>query len=427
MSTRPVFRGDSRDMSALEAYERELRTWEVVCEREGLLEDIALVKAAEEKLTKEGIILVKNHGATMLFGSGVPDSSHGVDGQGWLDWQTLDVYLKVNGQWELVNSLASEASAGPSGSPGADGADGADGAPGSVWFEGTGVPSAGLGIDGDFYLDDATGDVYQKVGGAWGIVANIQGADGADGAPGSVWFEGTGPPSAGLGIDGDFYLDDANGDVYQKAAGVWSVVANILGPTGPAGADGADGQGVPTGGLTDEYLAKINGTDFNTEWRPFNQPKVWLGLAGTVSQTLSGTITVLMRLERINTDSTVYSLASNEITISETGLYAFSFHVNIDTDSSSPTTSTIQTSVFLERDPGTGIWAGIGPSVFSSEYSVFQNDMSTVLGSFPVNITSGDKIRLRAKKFTGDDDLAIRQTNTFLYITKLEAGGPPAV
>lgn len=426
MDTRPVFRGDPRDMSALEAYERELRTWEAEREQERLLEDIALVKAAEEKLTKEGIILVKNHGATMLFGNGVPDSSHGVDGQGWLDWQTLDVYLKVNGQWELVNSLASEASAGPSGSPGADGADGADGAPGSVWFEGTGVPSAGLGIDGDFYLDDATGDVYQKVGGTWGIVANIQGADGADGAPGSVWFEGTGPPAAGLGIDGDFYLDDANGDVYQKAAGVWSVVANILGPTGPAGADGADGQGVPIGGSTDEYLAKINGTDFNTEWRPFQLLKLLRLDAGTSVQSFVGTIVIPWTFITINVGGPWISVdSSTEMTILEDGIYMLGFHIDVGTFSSTMTESTVRIAARWQRDNGTG-FASIGHNVQIAEDSEFMFNQ-TLTVAFPQQLFNGDVLRVQLQKVAGDDMLQIFQRNTLMWIHKLEPAGPPVV
>lgn len=38
------------------------------------------------------------------------------------------------------------------------------------------------------------------------------------------------------------------------------------GPTGPAGADGQDGVGVPPGGNPGDILAKIDGTDYNTEW-----------------------------------------------------------------------------------------------------------------------------------------------------------------
>ena len=38
------------------------------------------------------------------------------------------------------------------------------------------------------------------------------------------------------------------------------------GPTGDTGATGPAGQGVPTGGTTGQVLAKVDGTDYNTEW-----------------------------------------------------------------------------------------------------------------------------------------------------------------
>lgn len=40
----------------------------------------------------------------------------------------------------------------------------------------------------------------------------------------------------------------------------------LPGPTGPAGPAGADGIGVPPGGDAGDILAKIDGTDYNTEW-----------------------------------------------------------------------------------------------------------------------------------------------------------------
>lgn len=45
----------------------------------------------------------------------------------------------------------------------------------------------------------------------------------------SIWRYGAGAPSNGLGIDGDYYLNTTNGDVYFKATGTYSVVANIKG------------------------------------------------------------------------------------------------------------------------------------------------------------------------------------------------------
>jgi hypothetical protein len=53
------------------------------------------------------------------------------------------------------------------------------------------------------------------------------------GPAGSVLRNGTGAPSNSLGIDGDYYLDVSTGDIYEKIAGTYVIVANILGPPGP--------------------------------------------------------------------------------------------------------------------------------------------------------------------------------------------------
>jgi hypothetical protein len=34
---------------------------------------------------------------------------------------------------------------------------------GTTWYNGNGVPSVGLGLSGDFYLDNLTGDYYKKI------------------------------------------------------------------------------------------------------------------------------------------------------------------------------------------------------------------------------------------------------------------------
>lgn len=85
------------------------------------------------------------------------------------------------------------------------------------------------------YYDDGTS--AQWVDAAVGPA----GPAGDDGADGTVWREGTGAPSNAVGVDGDFYLDDANGDVYQRAAGTYSVVANIKGVQGDPGTNGTNG------------------------------------------------------------------------------------------------------------------------------------------------------------------------------------------
>lgn len=52
------------------------------------------------------------------------------------------------------------------------------------------------------------------------------------------------------------------------------------GATGPDGATGPAGQGVPTGGTTGQVLAKIDATNYNTQWIPAPS-----GLAYTYSST----------------------------------------------------------------------------------------------------------------------------------------------
>lgn len=186
-----------------------------------------------------GVPIVPGVGGSIWYnGAGAPAPGLGNNGDYYLNSTNGDVYTKAAGAWGIVANIA-----GPAGPPGVPGA------PGSVWYSGVGVPGVGLGIDGDFYLDTANGDVYAKAGGVWGVVDNITGpagAPGGAGAPGAVWFSGAGAPAGGLGIDGDYYLNTTNGDVYSKAAGVWGIIGNILGPQGIQGIQGLQGiQGIP--------------------------------------------------------------------------------------------------------------------------------------------------------------------------------------
>lgn len=54
------------------------------------------------------------------------------------------------------------------------------------------------------------------------VVYGLQGIPGPPGANAGAWLFDTGAPSNSLGTDGQTYLNTANGDVYQKASGVWT-------------------------------------------------------------------------------------------------------------------------------------------------------------------------------------------------------------
>jgi hypothetical protein len=113
---------------------------------------------------------------------------------------------------------------------------------------GSGNPSSGTGIDGDFYINTTTNTLFgPKVGGLWPTGVSLVGPTGATGAAGSAWRSAAGVPSNGLGVNGDYYLNTSTGDVYAKSGGVYSVVANIKGATGAQGSTGATGSQGPSG------------------------------------------------------------------------------------------------------------------------------------------------------------------------------------
>lgn len=108
-----------------------------------------------------------------------------------------------------------------------------------TWNTGSGSTTSDNGV---VWTEIGTSSLWKE----WGYIGTgggPAGADGADGAPGSLWYQGAGVPSGGTGIDGDLYLRTATniGDVYQKAAGTWSVIGNIRGATGATGSTGATG------------------------------------------------------------------------------------------------------------------------------------------------------------------------------------------
>lgn len=127
---------------------------------------------------------------------------------------------------------------GGSGTPGPAGADG------KTVRNGTTIPSSGLGVDGDFYIRTGAWTIYgPKAGGAWGSATSLvgpAGAAGADGVAGNTVLYGTGAPSNGTGVDGNFYIATNTNFIYgPKASGTWPAGTSLVGPKGDQGDAGA--------------------------------------------------------------------------------------------------------------------------------------------------------------------------------------------
>ena len=102
-------------------------------------------------------------------------------------------------------------------------------------------------------------------------VDGTDGSDGADGAPGSVWRSGSGAPAGGLGIVGDWYLNTANGDVYEKTgASAYTLRDNLTGPQGEPGEAGEGG-----GGVTDHGALTGLSADDHTQYHTDARAATW--------------------------------------------------------------------------------------------------------------------------------------------------------
>lgn len=81
----------------------------------------------------------------------------------------------------------------------------------------------------------------------WQLVARD--GTGGGGGSGSAWHNGNGAPGSLVGVDGDYYLNVTNGDIYAKSLGSWAVIGNIKGPQGNPGNNGISVTGTSINGL----------------------------------------------------------------------------------------------------------------------------------------------------------------------------------
>ncbi|MBI1246171.1 MAG: hypothetical protein GC202_14310, partial [Alphaproteobacteria bacterium] len=164
---------------------------------------------------------------------------------------------------------------------------GVQGDAGASILTGAGAPSDANGVDGDFYVNSSNADFYQKAGGTWGSrLGNFAGSTGADGA--SV-LSGSGVPGAGLGVDGDTYINVTNGDTYLKSGGSWGTASgNIKGPQG----DGATiTVGTVTTGAAGSSASVSNSGTATAAVLDFHIPKGDTGDAGAAATVAVGTVT----------------------------------------------------------------------------------------------------------------------------------------
>jgi hypothetical protein len=122
---------------------------------------------------------------------------------------------------------------GPQGTIGLTGATGATGPQGPIGLTGA---TGATGPQGPIGLTGATGAT-----GPQGSIG-LSGPQGVAGTNGTAVLNGTTVPVAGIGANGDFYLNTATNTLYgPKVSGVWPAGISLVGPQGPQGTQGLQG------------------------------------------------------------------------------------------------------------------------------------------------------------------------------------------
>lgn len=151
----------------------------------------------------------------LLPGSGTIGDGYIIDGDLWV-WD--------GDSWENVGGV--QGPTGPTGPIGITGFTGANSTvPGPQGTTGPTGPIGVTGFTGPQGIQGFTGP--QGIQGATGV----QGATGPNGVAGEKWFNGSGVPSTGLGVIGDYYIDTDTNEYYEKTdVATWTLVG-VLGST----------------------------------------------------------------------------------------------------------------------------------------------------------------------------------------------------
>jgi hypothetical protein len=115
------------------------------------------------------------------------------------------------------------------------------------------IPSPARGLL--VYQTDGTPGFYYNSGSpatpVWQQLGAM-GAPGINGTNGNTWYNGTGVPAPGLGVNNDLYINTSTANYYLKVAGNWALQGNLTGPQGIQGVQG------PAGTVTPEYAYIYN-------------------------------------------------------------------------------------------------------------------------------------------------------------------------
>ncbi len=157
-------------------------------------------------------------------------------------------------------------------------------------------------------------------------------------------------PATGLMV----YQTDAPAGFYFYNGSVWTTL------NGATGTNGTNGQGVPTGGTTGQVLAKVDATDFNTQWVTPSSGGSGAQVALIATKTsnaqvlplANGTNTGdLVTFDNVVTSNATlgsYNTTTNTFTVSQSGVYYI--QATVRTPDAPTVNQTVNPFLFVDVD-----------------------------------------------------------------------------
>ena len=304
------------------------------------------------------------------------------------------------------------------------------GAAGNTVLSGSGAPSNGTGSNGDFYINAVNYDIYgPKTAGSWGSAtplvgpAGATGATGAAGAAGATGATGAAGAAGATGSQGIQGETGATGATGSQGIQGETGLTGATGPQGPQGIQGetgltgATGPGIATGGTTGQYLTKVDGTNYNTQWSTLDlsgKQDVVANVSSTEIGYLDGVTSAIQTQidSKLSTSTAATTYAPLNLTQNQQTGTTYTFVLTdagklVEFNNASAITVTVPTNASVAYPIGTQInllQTGAGQVTVSA-------------GSTTVNATPGLKLRAQWSSAT----LIKRNTDTWVLVGDLSS------
>lgn len=154
-------------------------------------------------------------------------------------------------------------------------------------------------------------------------------------------------------------------------------------------------------GTNGQILVADSGQTAGVRWDDFGQSKIGFNAYDNAGGATYSSNTITVGLDTVRKNTGEFSLVSDVVTVNYTGVFIITYDVSTDISSGSSRSVSI---AWLELDNGLGFTEIDGTRGFMYNRTV-GNAAQSCSRTLMLDVTSGDKFRIRATRYTGNDTM----------------------